>query len=66
MNAKPLLVHEVAELVNPIVAFIEKWKDQEALDLHERVEYFTNNIGKLKAQSLFTRWRPLIIFTHLT
>jgi quinol monooxygenase YgiN len=31
------------------VAFIEKWKDQEAMDLHERMEYFTNNIGKLKS-----------------
>lgn len=31
------------------VAFIEKWKDQEALDLHETMEHFTSNIGKLKA-----------------
>lgn len=31
------------------VAFIEKWQDQEALDLHETMEYFTNNIGKLKS-----------------
>jgi len=31
------------------VAFIEKWKDQDALDLHENMEHFTNNIGKLKS-----------------
>lgn len=31
------------------VAFIEKWKDQEALDLHEKMEHFTNNIGRLKS-----------------
>ena len=32
-----------------VVAFIEKWKDQKALDLHETMEHFTDNIGKLKA-----------------
>jgi len=31
------------------VAFIEKWKNQDALDLHEKMEHFTNNIGKLKS-----------------
>lgn len=31
------------------IAFIEKWKDQEALDLHEKMEHFTDNIGKLKS-----------------
>ena len=31
------------------VAFIEKWKDQEALDLHEKMEHFTSNIAKLKS-----------------
>jgi quinol monooxygenase YgiN len=31
------------------VAFIEKWKDQEALDFHEKQEHFIKNIGKLKA-----------------
>ena len=32
-----------------VVAFIEKWKDQPALDLHEKMEHFTGNIGKLKS-----------------
>ena len=31
------------------VAFIEKWKDQAALDLHEKTEHFLNVIGKLKS-----------------
>ena len=31
------------------VAFIEKWKNQEAIDLHEKTEHFTGNIGKLVA-----------------
>ncbi len=31
------------------VAFIEKWKDQEALDFHEKTEHFTNNIDNLLA-----------------
>ena len=31
------------------VAFIEKWRDQEALNFHERTDHFTSNIGKLKA-----------------
>ena len=31
------------------VAFIEKWKNQEALDVHETLEHFTQNIGKLKS-----------------
>ena len=31
------------------VAFIEKWKDQDALDFHEKTEHFTANIGKLIA-----------------
>lgn len=35
------------------IAFIEKWKNQEALDLHEKMEHFTSNIGKLK--SLFAK-----------
>ncbi len=30
------------------VAFIEKWKDQNALDFHETTEHFVKNIGKLK------------------
>jgi len=31
------------------VAFIEKWKDQAALDQHEKTAHFTDNIGKLKS-----------------
>ena len=31
------------------VAFIEKWKDQEALDIHEKTQHFTDNIQKLVA-----------------
>ena len=31
------------------VAFIEKWKDQSALDFHEKTEHFVNNIGKLQS-----------------
>ncbi|SHN73316.1 putative quinol monooxygenase [Desulfovibrio litoralis] len=31
------------------VAFIEKWKDQAALDYHEKTEHFINNINKLVA-----------------
>ena len=30
------------------VAFIEKWKDQDALDFHEKTEHFVNAIGKLR------------------
>ncbi len=42
--------HLYEELDEPdAVAFIEKWKDQEALDFHEKTEHFVNNIGKLKA-----------------
>lgn len=29
------------------VAFIEKWKDQDAINTHEKFDYFANNIGKL-------------------
>ncbi len=31
------------------VAFIEKWKNQEALDVHVTLAHFTQNFGKLKA-----------------
>jgi quinol monooxygenase YgiN len=31
------------------VAFIEKWKDQEAIEEHRKMEHFTNNFDKLKA-----------------
>ena len=31
------------------VAFIEKWKDQAALDVHEKTEHFIHAIGKLKS-----------------
>ena len=42
--------HLYEELDEPnTVAFIEKWKDQEALDVHETFEHFTKNIGKLKS-----------------
>lgn len=30
-----------------VVCFIEKWKNQEALDLHETLPHFTNVIGDL-------------------
>lgn len=41
-------VYEELDEINT-VAFIEKWENQEALDLHEKMEHFTTNIGKLKS-----------------
>lgn len=41
-------VYEELDEVNT-VAFIEKWKDQEALDIHEKMDHYTDNIGKLKS-----------------
>lgn len=32
-----------------LVCFIEKWRDQAALDLHETLPHFTSVIGKLVA-----------------
>ena len=41
-------VYEEADEEN-VVAFIEKWKDQQSIDLHEKMVHFTDNIGKLKS-----------------
>lgn len=41
-------VYEELDEINT-VAFIEKWKNQEAIDIHEKMEHFTNNISRLKA-----------------
>ena len=49
---------------NPrLLAFIECWKDQEAIDIHNKTEHFTSILPKLGA--LFEEGQPVDLFTEV-